>query len=338
MNMKRILVALVVSALGIGLAPQALAANTQVMWTATTGAPVSGTPSVAAGETLHFVLGSFPVGHGLYAYEAVQPAAGARPTQTSATIPALTMWISADPTAPSHPTQVLAFTIDNGNAWGADCAHQQCGLWFQYDHTNMSDKSEDQFVPFNFKAGSATSTPTTTPAAPALPADTLVVTANGTTLVENVPGAISYRTPLTFVATTASKVTVTLKSYTPDLCPVNGFVVDALKGSGVCDIAVTSPGDATHAAKTAHFPLMVSPATQTLTNSSAAVKVGKSVSLSGSTSFGEMIKYTTSSKNCSVKGSTVKGLKTGSCVVSASAPGTANYSALKASVVVTVKK
>jgi hypothetical protein len=93
-----------------------------------------------------------------------------------------------------------------------------------------------------------------------------------------------------------------------------------------------------HAPKTAHFPLMVSPAIQTLATATSSVKVGKTVSLNGSTTFGEMITYVTSSKNCSVKGSTVKGLKGGSCAVSASAPGTANYSALKASVVVTVKK
>jgi len=346
MNMKRIITALAVVALAVGIAPQAHAANTKVMWTAANGAPISGTPSVAAGQTLYFVLGSFPTTAGLYAYEAVQPASGSRPTQTSAAIPALTMWISKAPGATSDPTKVQTFTIDNGNAWGADCTHQQCGLWFQFDHTNMADKSEDQFVPFTFVVPAATAapapaaTPSSSPAAaPAvLPADTLAVTANGVALVENALGSITYRTPLTFSATTASKAAVTLKSYTPDLCPVTGFVVEALKGEGTCDIAVTSPGDVTHAAKTAHFPLMVSPATQALTNSSTAVKVGKRVSLPGSTSFGEMIKYTTSSKNCSVKGSTVKGLKTGSCVVSASAPGTGNYSALKASVVVTVKK
>jgi hypothetical protein len=331
-----------VAALAIGIAPQAFAANTQVMWTGSNGAPVSGTPSASAGQTLYFVLGKFPSTNGLYAYQAVQPAAGSRPTQTSAAIPALTMWISKDKGATSDPTKVQAFTIDNGNAWGADCAHQQCGLWFQYDHTNMSDKSEDQFVPFTFVAPAATApapAPTTAAPAPAaLPADTLAVTANGVALVENALGSITYRTPLTFTADTASKSAVTLKSYTPDLCPVNGFVVDALKGAGVCDIAVTSPGDAMHAPTTAHFPLMVSPATQSLATSVAAVKVGKSISLIGSTTFGEKITYMTSSKNCSVRGSTVKGVKAGSCAVSASAPGTANYGALKASVVVTVKK
>ena len=335
--------AVAAAALAIGFAPQAFAANTQVMWTGANGAPVSGTPEVAAGDTLHFVLGKFPSGHGLYAYEAVQPAAGTRPTQTSAAIPALTMWISADPTAPSHPTQVLAFTIDNGNAWGADCAHQQCGLWFQYDHTNVADKSEDQFVPFTFIAaplasGTAPTGANPAPVTLAIPADTLAVTANGVALVENVPGSITYRTPLTFAAKTGSGVVVTLKSYTPDLCPVNGLVVDALKGTGVCDIAVISTGDAMHAPKTAHFPLMLSPATQSLTTTTAAVKVGKSVALTSTTAFGEKITYKSSSKNCSVSGAAVKGLKAGSCTINATAPGTANYGSLKVSVLVTVKR
>jgi hypothetical protein len=344
--MKRIVIALVAGVLGIGIGPQAHAANMKVMWTAANGAPVTGTPSVAAGQTLYFVLGGFPTTAGLYAYEAVQPAMGSRPTQTSAAIPVLTMWISKAPGATSDPTKVQSFTIDNGNAWGADCAHQQCGLWFQFDHTNMSDKSEDQFVPFNFVAATTTAAPTSAPtptasptAAPVvIPADSLSVTANGVALVENVLGSIKYRTPLTFVATTASKAVVTLKSYTPDLCPVTGFVVEALKGEGTCDIAVTSPGDATHAAKTAHFPLMLSPAAQSIATTSVSVKVGKSVALTATTAFGEKITYVASSKNCSVKGVTVKGVKAGSCSLAATAAGTANYSALDAKVVVTVKK
>jgi hypothetical protein len=129
-----------------------------------------------------------------------------------------------------------------------------------------------------------------------------------------------------------------LKSYTPDLCPITGFVVEALKGEGTCDIAVTSPGDAMHASKTAHFPLMVGPATQSLTVASASVKVGKSASLPSTTAFGEKITYVATSKICSVKSNSVKGVKTGTCTLTATAPGTANYSALSAKVVVTVKK
>ena len=341
--MKRLVSAIAAVALGVALAPQALAANTQVMWTAASGAPIAGTPSVAAGETLHFVLANFPNGHGLYAYEAVKPAAGARPTQTSASITALTMWISADPTAPSHPTQVLSFTIDNGNAWGADCAHQQCGLWFQFDHTNQADHSEDQFVPFNFVAGTAASTGTGATAAPTtamLTADTLAVTANGKALTENVPGAIAYRTPLTFTVTTGSGATAAIKSYTPDLCPVTGNVVDALKGSGACDIAVTTPGDAMHAAKTAHFPLIVGPGVQNVSERITSVSIKYPMNLTQASNFGEAVSYkSTTPKICSTKGATVKGLKVGSCVLTATAMGSkGNYGDLKQKVVVAITK
>jgi hypothetical protein len=119
---------------------------------------------------------------------------------------------------------------------------------------------------------------------------------------------------------------------------VKGNVVDALKGTGICDIAVSSVGDATHGPVSAHFPLMVTPAVQTLKITSSTLKVGKSVVLSTTTGFGEMVTYKSVSKNCSVKGSTVKALSAGSCSVSATAPGTANYSALATNVVVTVKK
>jgi len=339
--MKRLVTTIAATAtlaLGLTFAPQAQAAMTKIMWTGANGAPISGTPSVAAGDTLHFVLGGFPTGHGLYAYEAVQPMAGSRPTLTSASIPVLTMWISADKTAPSHPTEVLAFTIDNGNAWNADCAHQQCGLWFQYDHTNMADHSEDQFVPFNFVAGMGSTTAVPTSAATGLGPDLLTVKVNGTALVQNVPGTIAYRTPLTFDVTTGSGVKTTLKSYTPDLCPVKDNVVDALKGSGICDIAVSSVGDATHGPVTAHFPLMVTPAVQKIKITAATLKVGKSVSLSATTGFGEKVTYKSASKSCSVKGSAVKAISAGTCSVSATAPGTANYSALTTNVVVTVMK
>ena len=339
--MKRLvttIAAIATLALGLTFAPQAQAAMTKVMWTGADGAPVSGTPSVAAGDTLHFVLGGFPTGKGLYVYEAVQPAAGMRPSQTSASVQSLTSWISADTNAPQHPNQVIAFTIDNGNSWGADCAHQQCGLWFEYDHSNMNDRSEDQFVAFTFKVGTASAPMTSTATGTSLKPDTISVVASGKILTASTFGTIAYRTPLTFVVTTDSGKPVKIFSQTSDLCPVKDNVVDALKGAGQCDIAVTSPGDATHGMVTAHFPLNVVPADQTLKIVSATLKVGKSLSLSATTGFGEKVTYKNASKNCSVKGSTVKAISAGTCSLTATAPGTANYSALATNVVVTVKK
>ena len=333
--MKRIVIVLTVVALAIGFAPQANAATTFQ------GGPLTSLSSDVP-TSIHIALSGYPTTHGLYIEQAVKTTDGSRPTVHGAPL-----WVSAFAMDLSQgATSIkgdIVLVVDNGHAWKADCAHQQCGIFIRADHNATANLAEDQFIPLTFLASTApapasTAAPSAAPATPVIPVDTLAVSANGVALMENALGSITYRTPLTFAAKTGSGVAVTLKSYTPDLCPVNGLVVDALKGEGTCDIAVTSPGDATHGAKTAHFPLMVSPATQTLATATSSVKVGKTVSLTGSTGFGEKITYMTSSKNCSVKGSAVKGLKAGSCVVSASAPGTTNYSALKASVVVTVKK
>ena len=316
-----ILVALIV---GISLAPASQAAGTKVMFTEATGAPVSGLPTIAAGETLHFVLGNFPTTAGLYVFQAVQPVTGARPTYSNTKAP---LWISTDPQASFAPTKVIAFTIDNGNAWGADCAHQQCGLWFEYDHSKSTDLSEDQFVPFSF---SAVPTTVTAPIMPSV-AETLSVKIDGVDAKENIPGKISYRQVITFSATSASGSPVTFKSYTPDLCPVNGSTVTALKGSGQCDIAASA------GSKSSHFPFIVGPGVQTV-KGVTSVKAGKSIGLSKESNFGEKVSYKSNSpKICSVSGFTLKAIRSGKCLISESATGSENYPALSATAAITVK-
>ena len=326
-SMKRLISAIAVAVLGISLAPHANAATT------VQGGPLTGL-SLSAVTNIHLVLTGYPTTKGLYIEQAVKPATGSRPSTSGKAL-----WVSAvagDITQGATSIKSdLVLPVDNGHSWGADCAHQECGIFIRLDHNSQGDLSEDQFIPLTFDASTA---PVAAPVTAALPADTLVVTANGKAMTENVPGSIQYRTPLTFAVTTGSGATATLKSETPDLCPVNGNSVDALKGNGTCDIAVTTPGDATHAAKTAHFPLMVSPAVQTLATTSVVVKVGKSVSLTTMTGFGEAITYKATSKNCSIANGSVKGAKVGTCALTASAAGTANYSALSSKVVVTVKK
>ncbi len=329
--MKRIISAAALI-LGVAIAPASFAS------TSVQGGPLTGL-SFDKPTDIHLVFANYPTNHGLYVLEAVKPAAGSRPTMTNA---ATQLWLSTDTSQGAKSIKGdVVLTVDNGHSWGADCAHQECGIFIRLDHTATGDTSEDQFIALTFDASTApapTSTASAAPSAAPLPVDTLVVTANGKTLTENVPGAITYRTPLTFAVTTGSSTTATLKSYTPDLCPVNGNVVDALKGSGACDIAVTSLGDGTHASKTAHFPLILAPAVQSLSTTSLSVKAGKSLSLSSTTAFGESITYKSSSKNCIVSKSSIKGVKLGTCAVTATAPGTANYGALKGNIVVTVKK
>ena len=328
--MKRLVSAIAAVALGVALAPQALAA------TSVQGGPLTGL-SFDAPTNIHLAFANYPTAHGLYVLEAVKPDAGARPTQTNA---ATQLWLSADTSQGAKSIKGdVVLVVDNGHSWGADCAHQQCGIFIRLDHTATSDTSEDQFIPLTFAASTGTGA-TAAPTSAMLPADTLAVTANGKALTENVPGTIAYRTPLTFTVTTGSGATATIKSYTPDLCPVTGNVVDALKGSGACDIAVTSPGDAMHAAKTAHFPLIVGPGVQSVSERITSVSIKYPMNLTQASNFGEAVSYmSTTPKICSTKGATVKGLKVGSCVLSATAMGSkGNYGDLKQKVVVAITK
>jgi hypothetical protein len=329
--MKRLVTTIAATAtlaLGLTFAPQAQAA------TMVQGGPYTGL-SADAPSNIHLAFSNYPMTHGIYVLEAVKPEAGMRPTVTNA---ATQLWLSSDTSGGAKTIKGdVVLVVDNGHSWGADCLHQQCGIFIRLDHTATADTSEDQFIPLTFAASTGSGS-TTTSAGSGLTPDVLTVSVNGKVVAPNVPGTIAYRTPLTFSAVTASGKPVTLKSYTPDLCPVTGSAVDALKGAGQCDIAVTSPGDATHGMVTAHFPLNVVPADQTLKITSATLKVGKSIALSATTGFGEKVTYKSTSKSCSVKGSAVKAISAGTCSVSATAPGTTNYSALTTNVVVTVKK
>jgi len=334
--MKRLLSVVVTVALGVALAPQAVAA------TLVQGGPLTGLSSDAA-TNVHLALMGYPTTFGLYIEEAVKPAAGTRPTTHGTPL-----WVSAVAgDGAQGATSIkgdIVLSVDNGHAWGADCSHQECGIFLRADHNATANTTEDQFIPLTFVASSSASagTPTTAaaPTAAALPVDTLSVSINGQAAVENVPGAIAYRTPLTFAVTTGSGVAATLKSYTPDLCPVSGMKVDALKGSGTCDVAVTTPGDATHAAKSAHFPLIVGLGSQTVTERITTISLKFPMNLAQATNFGEAVSYkSTTPKICSTKGATVKGLKVGTCNLVATAMGAkGDYTALSQKVVVTITK
>lgn len=307
--MKKLVSVLAAFGLTIAIAPSALAQTT------VQGGPLSNLNP--AGDKIHLALSGYPTAHGLYIFQAVQPAAGARPTQINT---ASQVWVGTAPGA-TDPKGDIVVTVDNGHAWGADCAHQVCGLFVRLDHTASTDISEDQFIPIAF-AAAATTTAT-------LPADTLAVKIDGMDVKENVPGKIAYRQVITFSATSGSGSTVTFKSYTPDLCPVTGNTVTALKGTGACDIAATSAGNATTAPKTSHFPLMVGLGTQTANvgRTGFKVKVGAKWVFAKTTNFGEQITYKALTKNCSVSGYNFKALKVGACKISATAPGSSNYSA-----------
>ena len=276
-----------------------------------------------AGDTVHFGFATFPTGKGFYFYEAVKPPAGARPTVYN---PAQ-VWVSESQGATS-PKGDIAVSV-SGTFGTADCTKDICGIFVRLDHTAPTDTSEDQFFPITFKAGSST---------PALAPDTISATIDGKAVSGQAPGTLNYRTPKTLIVATGSGVAATIVSSTPD-CSVTGNVIEALKSTGVCDFAVTSAGNAMAAAKTSHFPFMLAAGTQVAHISVTILKVGKSVALPATTSFGESLTYSVSgSKNCSLKGAKLSAVKNGACLVKYSAPAAANYPALAGSVSVKITK
>ena len=301
--MKKIVSVIAAFGLAIAIAPSALAKTT------VQGGPL--TNLNPAGDKIHLALSGYPTALGLYVFQAVQPAAGARPTQINT---ASQVWIGTAPGA-TDPKGDIVVTVDNGHAWGADCAHQVCGLFLRLDHTASTDTSEDQFIPITFAAA-------TTPVVVAAQ-DTLAVKIDGVDAKENIPGKIAYRQVVTFSASSGSGAAVTFKSYTPDLCPLTENTVTALKGSGQCDIA------ATVGSKSSHFPFIVGLGTQTANvgHIGFKVKVGAKWVFAKTTNFGEQISYKALTKNCSVSGYNFKALKVGACKISATAPGSSNYNA-----------
>jgi len=268
-----------------------------------------------AGATINGGFTKFPAGKGLYISQCIEPVAGARPTICSDTVQ---VWVS-DSGARGTVKSTSGITINptatiTGRAGSADCTKVSCGLFFQLDHLDARDFSEDKFLPITFAAGTA---------APALASDAFTVTADGQTLTKNVGSNISYRKPVAIVVTTQSGLTPEIISLTPD-CTYASGVFTALKGSGVCAMSIGTPGNAGFARTSANYPFFVGLGEQSIATIAASVKVGKRLTLPAETSFGEKIGYKTSSKNCQVSKGVLKGIKKGSCVVTATAAGKAN--------------
>lgn len=336
MRMKKIVIAIASTALVASSTYVANAApTTTVMFTAPTGAPLAGNtlPTLTSGDVVTMVIGKFPTGKGMYVYQAVQPAAGKRPTVFNKSG---SLWISATPGASFKPSDLIKLTIDNGRAWGADCAYQSCGIQVELDSiSSAGDTSEDQFFPFTYVAGTSTTT-----AAPATPASSTTVTASidGTTLEQNKASVVlAYRTPLTVVTSASDGTTPTMK-FTADpsgktLCVVEGRTIKAVTATGTCNLEVrtgTSVG---------YYPFYLGQGTQVVKQKIKKVKRGKPTSLTLKSNFGETIAYqSTSKKICTLVDNTLIGLTPGRCTITATAIGTDNYKEYKAKLGILITK
>ena len=295
--------------------------SAQAAQTTFAGGPLTNLDSPAS---IHIALSNFPTAGGLYVMECVQGDAGVRPTLCNA---AVQLWVSTSTGASFAPTAdiVLKPTASfTAGSTAVDCTVSKCGIFLRFDHTLPTDLSQDQFIALTFKA----STPVAT-----RPNDVISASINGQALSAQVPMKIAYRQLATLAATAQSGATLTYDSLAP-ACALKAMAITALKGSGYCDIAITSPGSMSLAGYTAHFPLELTLGVQTI----PTIKVGanKKAMLATKTNFGEPVTYLGTGSCTTTKN--VLTAKAGTCTVVAGARGQSGlYSPLNLRVVLKVK-
>ncbi len=275
-----------------------------------TGGPLTNLDSTSA--TIHIALSNFPTKGGLYIQECVAAPVGTRPAICNN---AVQLWVSTAGGASFVPTADIIFkptgTFMSGTT-AVDCTVSKCGIFMRYDHTVPGDLSEDQFIPLTFKAAVGTAT--------TLAPDEVSATLNGVVMSTKAPIKLAYRAPAILAATSKAGATLTYTSFAP-ACTLVGMTVTGLKGSGYCDIAVTSPGNASASSVTAHFPIELIPGVQTLGVFALpeSAKAFSKITLPSTTNFGETIKYKAIGA-CSVVRSTLT-LRRGNCEINTSAIG-----------------
>jgi len=314
--MKKLAVAIALIA-SMVLPTQAHAAQTSFM-----GGPLTNLDASTA--TVHIALGNFPKSGGLYIQECVQAAAGLRPTLCNNTVQ---LWISMSAGASFVPAADIVFkptAAFNSGTTAIDCTVLKCGVFIRYDHTAPSDFTEDQFIALTFKPGVVLSTK---------PVDEISATINGTELSSRAPMKISYRQLATLAATAKSGSALSYASLAP-ACALKAMAITALKASGYCDIAITSPGSLEFAPVTAHFPLELTLGVQTIPTIQVSGK--RRTSVPKKTNFGEVVTYL-GTGSCTVEKNIITAKK-GTCIIVAGARGVDGlYSPLNLRVVTVIK-
>ena len=275
---------------------QAQAAQTGFM-----GGPLTNLDSPAS---IHIALSNFPTNGGLYVMQCVEGAAGMRPTICNA---AVQLWVSTDANASFKPTADIVFK-PTSTFTGADCTVVKCGIFLRYDHTVPNNFTEDQFIALTFKAG--------TPAPTTLAPDEITATINGMPLSTKTAYKLAYRAPAVLTATSKAGAVLTYQSLAP-ACALDSMKITVLKGTGFCDIAITSPGSSNSSSVTAHFPLELTLGTQTIGVVTASSS--KKIKLQSTTNFGEPVTYVATG-SCTTSKNFVKAKK-GTCTIVATANG-----------------
>jgi hypothetical protein len=291
--MKKIAIALALVA-SILVPTNAQAAQATFM-----GGPLTNLDSPAS---IHIALGNFPANGGLYIMQCVEGVSGARPSPCNTPVQ---LWVSTSPGASFLPTADIMLK-PTSKFTGADCTVVKCGIFIRYDHTVPNDLSQDQFIPLTFKAGTTTTV--------ALPNDEISATINGEVLSSKTPIKLGYRAPALLNATSNAGATLTYQSLAP-ACSLTGMKITALKGTGFCDIAVTSAGNATTSGITSHFPIELTLGVQTIP--AFKVVANKKITLPKRTNFGELVTYLGTGSCTTTKN--VVTAKKGTCTIVAGA-------------------
>jgi hypothetical protein len=319
---KRIVLAVVVAA-GLLVAPTPANAQAKVV-----GGPLT---DLSAAPTINLSITGFPTKAGLYLQQCAAPTGATRPTTCN---DAAQLWISNERGANFAPTANIVFkpaaSYKTRTGQEIDCRKVSCGIYIRYDHNNSGDLSEDNFIALTFKSGDNT---------PTLVSDEITASIGGVTLSQRNPITMAYRAPGLLIFSAKSGATLTAKSYAPACTLVDG-VVTALKGTGACDIGITSPGNATYGPIEVHFPIYLKPGNDGILSKAypTTLKIRKSAILKNDSLFGEKLKFKTTSKTCSVYGSKVIALRKGACVLSITGPSVANlFAGVKESYTITIQ-
>jgi hypothetical protein len=282
------------------------------------GGPLKDLDSPAS---IHIAFSNFPTSGGLYVMQCVESAIGTRPTICN---PAVQIWVSNDSNATFKPNADIVFKPTSTFS-GADCTIVKCGIFIRYDHTVPNNFTEDQFFALTFKAGA--------PALNTLTPDEITATINGVALSNKSPLKLAYRDLAVLAATSKSGAVLTFNSLAP-ACALNGVKISVLKGSGFCDIAITSPGSSNSSPVTAHFPLELTLGNQSI--GAVAAFSSKKTKLPAVTNFGESVTYSASG-SCTTSKYVLK-TKRGICTIIAKASGVADlYNPLTKKFILKVK-
>ena len=320
--MKRIVLAVFV-ATGLLVAPTPANAQAKVV-----GGPLT---DLSAAPTINLSITGFPTKAGLYFQQCAAPTGATRPTTCN---DAAQLWISNERGANFTPTANIVFkpaaSYKTRTGQEIDCRKVSCGIYIRYDHNNGTDFSEDNFIALTFKSGDNT---------PTLVSDEITASIGGVTLSQSNPITMAYRAPGLLIFSAKSGATLIAKSYAPACTLVDG-VVTALKGTGACDIGITSPGNATYGPIEVHFPIYLKPGNDGILSKAypTTLKIRKSAILKNDSLFGEKLKFNTTSKTCSVYGSKVIALRKGACLLSITGPSVANlFAGVKETYTITIQ-